>query len=305
MRLSVAIPTFRRPGMLRECLDSLAPQLTDGVEVLVIDNDPAGSARNAVGSYAHSAIRYLHEPRPGVVQARNRAVRDSGGAYLAFIDDDEIAHPGWIAALLRHVELGVTASFGMVVPRYLGEVEPGLEALLDDLYTRDLKRGQDADISDIWIHVGTGNSLFQKNACFVEAQPFSAKLNGTGGEDVFLVRSLVERGMKLSWNPAAVVDEQIPPDRSTLAYVCGRKYRHGQQRIIMMRGEGGPKGWAKAALWMGVGAAQYGLHGGKAVALKAAGKPHWREEIVRAEGGLGKMLWWKLWEKSPYAAGSS
>ena len=291
--------------MLRECLDSLVPQLADGVEVLVIDNDPQASAREAVESFAHPAIRYLHEPRPGVVQARNRGVRDSEGAYLAFIDDDEIAHAGWIAALLRHVELGVTASFGMVVPRYLGAVEPGLEGLLDDLYTRDLKRAQDADITDTWIHVGTGNSLFDKRACFVAPDPFSAELNGTGGEDVFLVRSLVERGLKLSWNPAAIVDEQIPADRSTLAYVCSRKYRHGQQRIIMMRGDGGAGGWAKAALWMGVGAVQYGLHGGKAVALKAAGKPHWREEIVRAEGGLGKMLWWKLWDKSPYAGGAS
>lgn len=303
MQLTIAIPTYKRPGMLAECLDSLVPQLVDGVEVLAIDNDPAGSAEARVHGYGHAAIRYLHEPRPGVVQARNRAVRDSAGAYLAFIDDDEIAHPGWVAALLRHVERGVDASFGMVVPRYLGVVEPGLEALLDDLYTRDLKRPQDADITDTWIHVGTGNSLFNKAVCFPAPDPFSADLNGTGGEDVFLVRSLVERGLRLSWNPAAVVDEQIPADRSTLAYVCSRKYRHGQQRIIMMRGDGGAKGWAKAAVWMGVGVAQYGLHGGRAVALKAAGRPQWRGEIVRAQGGLGKLLWWKLWDQSPYAGG--
>jgi succinoglycan biosynthesis protein ExoM len=304
MRLTIAIPTYRRPDMLGECLDSLLPQIEDGVEILVVDNDPAASARTQVERYAHPALRYAHEARPGVVQARNRAVTDSRGAYLAFIDDDEIARPGWIAALLRHVEMGLAASFGLVVPKYLGTVAPGLQNLLDDLYTRDLKRPADADISDNWIHVGTGNSLFHKNVCFNAPDPFAARLNGTGGEDVWLVKSLVERGIRIHWNPAAIVEEQIPPDRSTLDYVRERKFRHGQQRIIMMRGAGGPKGWVQAGLWMGVGAVQCGLHGSQALALKLAGRPGWRGQSVRASGGLGKLLWWKLWENTPYAGGA-
>ncbi len=305
MKLTIAVPTFRRPGMLAECIDSLVPQLQDGVEILVIDNDPAASARQRVEGYGHPQVRYVHEPKPGVVQARNRAVRESRGRHLAFIDDDEVAHPGWIAALLRHADMKVPASFGAVLPRFMGRIEPGLEGLLDDLYTRDLKRPQDADISDKWIHVGTGNSLFDKQVCFTDSEPFSGHLNGTGGEDVWLVKTLVERGVRIVWNPDAVVDEQVPADRSTQTYVSSRRFRQGQQRIIMMRGSGGPKGWAKAALWMGVGAAQYGLHGSRALALKAAGRPNWRGEAVRASGGLGKLLWWKLWDQSPYAGGSA
>jgi glycosyltransferase involved in cell wall biosynthesis len=305
MLLTVAIPTFRRPGMLGECLDSLVPQLTDEVEILVVDNDPGASARGSVDSYGHARIRYAHEPRPGVVQARNRAVRDSRGDYLAFIDDDEVARPRWIEALLRHAHMDMVASFGMVVPKYLDAVKPGLEALLDDLYTRDLKRPADADISDKWIHVGTGNSLFRKDICFTQADPFSARLNGTGGEDVWLVRSLVERGLAIHWNPSAIVEEQIPPDRSTLDYVRSRKFRHGQQRIIMMRGAGGAKGWARAVAWMGVGAVQYALHGTQAAGLRLAGRPRWRSQAARASGGLGKLLWWKLWDQSPYAGGGT
>jgi glycosyltransferase involved in cell wall biosynthesis len=304
MLLSIAIPTFRRPDMLAECLDSLLSQLQDRVELLVVDNDPAASARATVEGYGEPRLRYVHEPRPGVVQARNRAVAESAGRYLGFIDDDEIARPGWIAALVRHAELGLPASFGMVVPRYLGQVAPGLQALLDDFYTRDLKRPADADISDKWIHVGTGNSLFDKARCFTGPDPFSARMNGTGGEDVWLVRSLVERGVPIRWNPAAVVEEQIPPERSSLGYVRERKYRHGQQRIVMMLGPGGAKGWAKAAAWMGVGAVQLTLHGGHALALRARGKPDWRGAAVRASGGLGKLVWWKLWDNRPYGGGA-
>ena len=305
MLLSVAIPTYRRPDMLAECVESLLPQLRDGVEILVVDNDPDGGARAAIEARGDVRIRYVNETAPGVVQARNRAVRESAGRYLAFIDDDEVARPGWIEALLRHAGMGVPASFGMVVPRYLGEVAPGLGAMIDNLYTRDLKRAQDADVSDRWIHVGTGNSLFDKAACFPAPDPFSAHLNGTGGEDVWLVRSLAERGIALRWNPAAVVDEQVPADRSTLAYVSSRRYRQGQQRIIMMRGAGGAKGWARAALWMGVGAAQFGLHSAQAIGLRAIGRPAWRAQIAKASGGLGKILWWRLWNENPYAGGAT
>ncbi|MFD1610320.1 glycosyltransferase family 2 protein [Sphingomonas tabacisoli] len=299
--LTIAIPTFRRAEMLAECLDTVLPQLREGVEVLVVDNDPDGSARSLCDSRSDADLRYVHEPSPGVVQARNRAVADSRGRYLAFIDDDELAQPAWVDALLRHAERGIAASFGMVLPRYLAPVEPGLRDFLDDLYTRDLTRPPDADISDKWIHVGTGNSLFDKAACFTGSAPFTTDLNGTGGEDVWLVRSLVERGIPIHWNPAAIVEEQIPPDRSTLAYVRSRKYRQGQQRIIMMRGGGGFGGWTKAALWMGVGATQVGLHGARAAALRLAGRPQWQAETVRASGGLGKLLWWKLWDHTPYA----
>lgn len=305
MLLTVAIPTFRRPDMLAECIGSLLRQLTEGVELLVVDNDPAGSARATVAAHAHPRLRYTHEARPGVVHARNRAASASAGRYLGFIDDDEIARPGWIAALVRHAEMGLPASFGMVVPHYLGPVAPGLQGLLDDLYTRDLKRPADADVSDRWIHVGTGNSLFDQRRCFAGSDPFSAYLNGTGGEDVWLVRSLIERGIPIHWNPAAVVEEQISPERSTLAYVRERKYRHGQQRIVMMRGSGGATGWAKASAWMGVGAAQLALHGGHALMLRARGKPEWRSAAARASGGLGKLLWWKLWENRPYASGGN
>ena len=306
MRLTIAVPTYRRPDMLDDCVRSLLPQVEDGVEVRVIDNDPAASARAQVESYGHPRLLYAHEPQPGVVQARNRAVRDMRGDYLAFIDDDEIAREGWVRALLRHAGMGVAASFGRVVPRFAAPVEPGLERLLDDLYTRDLRQPQDADISSHWIKLGTGNSLFGRAQCFDAPDPFSARLNGTGGEDVWLVRSLAQRGLALVWNPAAVVDEQVPADRATLEYVATRRYRQGQQRIIMMRGENrGPRAWATAAAWMGVGAVQAGLHGGQALGLRLAGRPTWRGQAARASGGLGKIFWWRLWEKTPYAGGAS
>ena len=46
-------------------------------------------------------IRYVHEAEPGIVAARNRALDEASGDVLVFIDDDEIALPGWPNGLLE------------------------------------------------------------------------------------------------------------------------------------------------------------------------------------------------------------
>jgi len=45
-------------------------------------------------------VRYVHEPSTGVVHARNRGVREAGGEYLIFLDDDEVPAAGWLNAFL-------------------------------------------------------------------------------------------------------------------------------------------------------------------------------------------------------------
>src|SRR5690606_5803155 len=104
--VSIIVPTFRRPDSLRRTLSScLRQQGVDptGVEIVVVDNCPEGSAADAVGARAADApmaIRYRHETRPGVSHARNAGVRAARAERLAFIDDDEEVSEGWLAALL-------------------------------------------------------------------------------------------------------------------------------------------------------------------------------------------------------------
>ena len=107
--ISIVIPTYRRPEMLRRALASCLVQQDGGIgfEIVVVDNDAAGSARPVVAAMAqHSAVplRYVAEPRPGISHARNSGIANAQGRYLAFLDDDEAADPGWLAAFLRSEE---------------------------------------------------------------------------------------------------------------------------------------------------------------------------------------------------------
>lgn len=289
MLLSIVIPTYRRPAMLKELLEALVPQLTPDTEALVIDNDPDGSARAVTGSFP--ALRYVHEPRAGVVHARNRGVAEARGGHILFIDDDEVPSPRWLESFAQMARDGVTACFGRILPRYEATPPRGLEKLLDALFSREEGGNQGADISERWAYLGTGNAMFDKAVCFPAPDPFDLRFNNSGGEDIWMIRGLMARGVRLIWNRDGLVEEVVPKARMTLAYLKSRKFAHGQQRVIFMYGEGGRGGLVRALPWMGVGAVQAVGFGAAAALLRLTGSPRRYEAEARVQAGLGKLMW--------------
>ena len=92
--ISVCVCTYCRPSLLAALLDSLALQtFQDPFEVIVVDNDAAGSAADTVEiakiRYPKLDIRYVVEPQKGISFARNTAASLAAGDFLAWIDDDE------------------------------------------------------------------------------------------------------------------------------------------------------------------------------------------------------------------------
>jgi glycosyltransferase involved in cell wall biosynthesis len=289
MLLSVVIPTYRRAAMLAELLDALAPQLFPDAEVLVVDNDPEASARATVARYA--GVRYIHEARRGVVNARNRGVAEAQAPHIVFIDDDEVPSPGWLAAFAGQARAGVVASFGRIVPRYEGTPPANLKPLLDALFSREADGPTGTDITPIWNYLGTGNAMFERRFCFPDPDPFDARFNSSGGEDIWMIRSLLQRGARLTWNREAMVEEQVPAARMTADYLERRKFGHGQQRVIFAYGEGGLRPGLSALAWMGVGAVQFVGHGLVASGLKLVGSPRAAAAAAKMQGGLGKLMW--------------
>ena len=105
--VAVLIPTLRRPESLARAVRSLFAQT--GVqgrlrEIVVVDNDPQGSAGAAIQAMMAGApfpLAYVREPRPGVATARNAGLAAVEAPLIAFLDDDETASPGWLAALIE------------------------------------------------------------------------------------------------------------------------------------------------------------------------------------------------------------
>ncbi|MEM9782614.1 MAG: glycosyltransferase family A protein [Pseudomonadota bacterium] len=100
---TVVVPVWNDPEGLEVTLAALAAQSLpqDSFEVLVVDN---GSAE-AISAHGRAAnVRVLSEKRPGSYCARNRAVGEARGRYLAFTDAQCAPDPDWLTAAIEALE---------------------------------------------------------------------------------------------------------------------------------------------------------------------------------------------------------
>lgn len=107
--VTVVVPTLAADETLDECLMSLERQTFSDIEVIVVDN----SGRHAI--HPCGRVRVIANDRNvGFGAAVNQAFHQSTAPYLAVLNDDATADPGWIEALLAaidpHPEIGMCAS---------------------------------------------------------------------------------------------------------------------------------------------------------------------------------------------------
>jgi GT2 family glycosyltransferase len=108
VKLSVVLATFQRADLVRGQLEALATQEDDGPwELVVVDNGSTDGTREVVESYRERVpeLRFLvadesHCP-PYVLNAGARAA--TGDAF-AFLNDDDMVAPGWLAAMRAGLE---------------------------------------------------------------------------------------------------------------------------------------------------------------------------------------------------------
>src|SRR5262245_56319539 len=98
--VSVVVPTYRRFEPLLNTLRDLLAQDYPGLEIVVADQNPQWPAElqpQRIAFQNNPNMRWLSLEVPGVVAARNEAVRVSRGEILLFVDDDvEIRDPQFI-----------------------------------------------------------------------------------------------------------------------------------------------------------------------------------------------------------------
>ena len=113
--LTIAICTFNREELLKHCIESLIPQLTDNVELLVIDNGTT-EVRGLVSQYA--IIKYVSEANTGLSYARNRAILESNGSWIMYIDDDAKSDVNLVEIALKQCKANNKVFGGVYHPWY-------------------------------------------------------------------------------------------------------------------------------------------------------------------------------------------
>lgn len=228
-RVALALVTFKRPENLPPLLPLLVQQgaevsaeLGHDYVVLVVDNDPLGSAGEVVRALDGEKIRYVIEPEPGVASARNRALQEAADCdFLVFIDDDEVPHDRWLLSLMTTMrDLGADAVGGPVQTVSSVPLDPWVEA--SDTYLR-LHRAQ-RRTGDVITRAATNNLLLNLATVRRLGVTFDQRFGLTGGEDSFFTGQLHQRGALMVWCAEAVVDDILHPSRNSREYNLQRRF---------------------------------------------------------------------------------
>jgi succinoglycan biosynthesis protein ExoM len=258
--VSICIASFRRPRGLARLLDSLAAQqLPEGldVEIVVVDNDASGEAQSqaiAACGAARSA-RWFVEPRQNIAHARNRAVCEARGRWIAFIDDDEVADPGWLGAFWKLAEKDAgDGLFGPVLPRLDAGATDSPAAPWLDLETFFGRPRHESGTPVTAGETSTSNT-FVRRSLFADRR-FDPAWGRAGGSDVEIFDRMLADGARFLWCDDALVREVIPARRQRLAWLSQRAFRGGVgfTRLERQRRRNGAvwRGLPRAVLALGV-----------------------------------------------------
>ncbi|KVC87165.1 glycosyltransferase family 2 protein [Burkholderia ubonensis] len=221
MKISVLVPTYRRPADLARCLHALQRQARMPDEVIVVarPEDDATHERLADPSVGGTLpLRVVPVDVPGQVAALNKGLDSVHGDIVAITDDDAAPHPDWLArieaAFLADPRVGAVGGRDWVHEK--GRLLDESRELVGQLTLSGKIIGNH--------HLGVGgvrevdtlkgaNMSFRRAA--IERLRFDTRLRGAGAQvhnDMAFSMRVQRAGWTLVYDPAIAVDH-FPAER--------------------------------------------------------------------------------------------
>jgi glucosyl-dolichyl phosphate glucuronosyltransferase len=225
---------------------------TDGrfaYEVVVIDKasiDETPQVIAAAAAKSRQPIRGIHEPKKGIVPARNRGIREASGQWIAFFDDDQLADRRWLIELYRGAHEKKCRVVGGSVHLALPEgcsrrLHPAVRMLLGEVAFGNEPLPYGGRVTP-----GCGNLMVERTV-FEQIGAFERTVNGRG-EDPDLFSRIEQAGIAAWYWPAARIERLAPQERLNDNYLLGLARRAGEGAALRRVGRVrfGPLWLAKA-----------------------------------------------------------
>ncbi|MFP4134826.1 MAG: glycosyltransferase family 2 protein [Halothece sp.] len=215
MKLTLIIPTYRRPRDLARCLEAIKAQTRQVDELLIIvrDTDDLTQTFLQIFNPEFLSLKILSVTTPGLIAALNVGLDAASGDIVTFTDDDAVPHPDWLELIEAHFVVDDTlVGLGGRDWVYLGN------QLHSGQLTKKVGQVQ-------WFgrvignhHLGTGwlqkvdvikgvNMSFRRSA--IAQLRFDSRLRGSGaqvhGELAFCL-ALKRKGAKIIYDPVVAVN---------------------------------------------------------------------------------------------------
>lgn len=243
LQVTVILCTYNRARALEVSLQSLCKQeLPQGVnwEIVVVDNNSKDETANVVEAFRcrfPGLVRYVFESQQGVSMARNAGIREARGEIIAFIDDDETPEEGWLENLTAHLQSGDWAGAGgRVVPTWECPAprwwSPGHPFMIGPLAAFEADPNRE-ELSDPPFGA---NMAFRKEV-FLRYGGFRSDLGRCGNrllgnEDTEFGRRLFAAGERLRYEPRAVTNHPVEPQRLKRGYFLEWWFNKGRSDVL-------------------------------------------------------------------------
>jgi glycosyltransferase involved in cell wall biosynthesis len=247
--ITACLCTRDRPDYVRTCLDGLARQ-TAGMaafEIVVVDSCSSPVVAEELSALVAGLpnARLIRADRPGLSVARNAGAHAACGEYVAYLDDDAIPAPDWIAQIRRAV------SESSAKPAALGgRILPLWEAPLPAWWPRRLRgvlsiiefegRGEyrSGDLPPGLEPYGA--NMIVETAALLAVGGFNEAVGRSGGnllsdEDVQLAWRLQNAGRSVRYDSRIMVWHQIQASRLTPEWLLSRLYWQGVSTVLTRR----------------------------------------------------------------------
>ncbi|MBD1907423.1 glycosyltransferase family 2 protein [Funiculus sociatus GB2-A5] len=214
MKITVIVPTYRRPKDLVRCLEALKQQTRPADQVLAIVRDTDSETWTFLATFNPDLLplNTVTVKVPGVVAAMNAGLDFAKGEIIAFTDDDAAPHSDWLARIENH---------------FLSDEQIGGVGGRDWVYHgTQLEDGECEVVGQVnWFgrmignhHFGVGaprevdllkgvNMSFRRTA--IKELRFDQRMQGTGAQVNFEIAfslALKRAGWKLIYDPKVAVD---------------------------------------------------------------------------------------------------
>ncbi|HQF20600.1 MAG TPA: glycosyltransferase [Kiritimatiellia bacterium] len=234
---TVCICTRNRVKYLGPTIESvLAQKVSSGAfDVLVVDNGSTDGTSEMIaarfGRGTCEPVRCIREEVPGLSRARNRAIAETIGDFIVFLDDDAIPEPGWLQAIVAGfgaAEIQVVG--GAVVPAYEQAPPPWWSARIELVFAPHVSTFERHRVSQgEYPH---GANIAFRRAVFARVGLFREDLGYSGNklipaEESELLLRIEKSGGAILYEPAAVVRHLIPASRMDRKYLRARFYGAG------------------------------------------------------------------------------
>jgi glycosyltransferase involved in cell wall biosynthesis len=221
-KVSLYIPCYNSEKFIEECLDSVTGQSYSLDEIIIIDDASADRTVEIASDYPVRII--CNKKNEGLAACRNIALKEARNDFVACLDADCVADPQWLRLLMQcFVSDDIAAAGGRLIERY------SLTAA-DKWRSTHMPQHWGTEFMENPPFLYGNNAVFNKRF-FAKFGFYNENLR-INYEDVDLSNRIYDCGLRLIYNPAAVV-QHLKRDSISSVISSYRNWLYYKQRSLL------------------------------------------------------------------------